>query len=266
MNKPIASKEEMYSNLETDIDSLDLENERLIIRGEDLCDLMEGMDFVEVIYRTLLAKRPSESEKRLFNASLISFHAGFKAYAPTILFPRIAASVGAPVAQALASGYAAGGNLHVGAVESSMNKYLSLEGKVGENVYDDTRRIIGDDIDANMRVFGFGHPLFVKDPRPESLRGLAERLNYCSDYLTMYDAIRDELYEQKGKNPNVDGINGAILLSMGFRPEHGVGLFLFSRTIGMLAHVSEELNRPGWSAFNALVGQYVPDAESGQKN
>jgi hypothetical protein len=59
-------------------------------------------------------------------------------------------------------------------------------------------------------------------------------------YIDVYDGVVGCMSEQKGVPPNVDGITGAILLSLGFQPQHGTGLFLLARTAAMLAHVVEE--------------------------
>jgi len=245
-----------FAKFETQIDSLDLKNEQLMIRGKNLCEMIDNHDFIDIIFYTLINKNPSSKEKRILNASLVSFHAGFEAYVPSVLFPRIAISTGSSVPQALASGFCASGPLHLGAIEETMKTYLSLEDRTSdqEDVYQKTRKIVGARIGHHERLFGFGHPIFKKDPRPQKLRDLTIDLDYSSTYLSMYDAIQDELFAQKNIYPNIDGINGAILLSLGFRTEHGVGLFLLSRTIGMLAHISEELEKPPWYAWSSIVG------------
>ena len=261
MSRRITSREKRFSKFHTDIDYLDLKNEQLVIRGKNLVSMVREMDFTDSIYHTLLQKTPTAIEKRLLNASMVSFHTGFQAYPPTILFPRIAISTGASVTQALAAGYASSGELHLGAIENAMKEYLSLERRVGEDVYADTRELSRKKINRHQMLFGFGHPLLKQDPRPAVLREVTLKCGYESKYLTMYDAIRDELYALKHKYPNIDGINGAILLSLGFKPEHGVGLFLLSRTVGMLAHISEELKRPAWSAWSSLIARYIPGME-----
>lgn len=258
MTYKISTRKERFSEFHTDIDEVDLKKEELIVRGVKLTDMIAQMDFTDAIYHTLLHKKPSEVEKRLLNASMVSIHTGYQAYPPSIMFPRIAISTGASVTQAMAAGYCSSGDLHLGAIGRTMEAYVTLDRLIIDNVYKETRKLVRRKLESHEMLFGFGHPLLKKDPRPDALREFARSLNYDSIYLMMYDAIVDELYEQKHKHANVDGINGAILLSLGFKPEHGTGLFLISRSIGMLAHISEELQRPAWYAWSSLVARNIP--------
>ena len=259
IDRSASSREERFAEFYTEIDEIDMENEQLIIRGKNLCEMINEMDIIDATYHTLLGKELSEVEKRLLNASLVSIHVGHQVYPPTIHAPRMAASTGAGVAQCLAAGFASSGELHLGAIKNTMNQYKSIETILGSsNFYDGTRKIVGEKIDLHEMIFGFGHPYMNRDPRPDALRALISKLGYETKYIIMHDAIRDELYEKKGRFSNVDGINGALLLSMGFEPEHGEGLFLISRGIGMLAHIAEEYKRPFWSAWGSLVARNMP--------
>ena len=86
---------------------------------------------------------------------------------------------------------------------------------------------------------------------------MVDKLDYKSDYLVIYDIIKEEVGKKYGINPNIDGISSAILLSLGFEPEHGTGLFLISRSVDMLAHIVEEKSRPAWDAWKSLVGRGI---------
>ena len=249
-------RDERFAAFSTEIDTVDFQKERLLIRGKDLCDLIGEGDFSSAIYHTLLNKSPSDVEKKLLNASLTSIHVGHQAIPPTIHAARVAASTRAEVSQCLAAGLCSSGKLHLGAIRQVMEQYISIEEWFdGGNVYDFTRNYVGAKLDGSEMLFGFGHPYMKKDPRPEALRDLVDKLGYVTDYIIMHDAIRDELYDRKGKSSNVDGINGAILLSLGFSPVHGEGLFLISRMIGALAHIDEEYKRPIWSAWGSLIAR-----------
>jgi citrate synthase len=253
-----------FKEFQTDIDTLDVKNEKLLIRGKNLCDMLKEGDLTDAIGHTLLDKKFSKTEKQILNATLVSLHAGFEAYAPTILFPRISSSLGSSVSQSLAAGYCASGPYHTGAIEESMKQYRHITQQYETDLYKNTRQLVKQKTTEHEKLFGFGHPLFQKDPRPETLRKLAHDLNHQSPYLEIYDAIKDELYQQTSKHPNIDGICGALLSSLEFKPEHGVGLFLMSRTIGMLAHIVEENQRPAWSAWNGLVGKGLIERENGK--
>lgn len=270
MYSPNSPRSERFSKFHTDIDEIDLKNEQLIIRGKNLCDEMIGeMDFIDTIYHTLLNKIPDAKEKKLLSASLTSIHAGHQVAPPTIHAARVAASTGASVTQSMIAGWASSGILHLGAINPTMREYLKLEKIVRpDKVYEDTRKIAGKKIKKHEMVFGFGHPYMKKDPRPDALRKLVSELEYETKYIIMHDAIRDEIYERKKKYSNVDGINAAIFLSLGFSPEDGEGLFQIGRGIGMLAHVVEEKSKKPWYAWGTLIAKNVIEGleEEIQKN
>ena len=223
-----------------DIDGADPLAEKLFVRGKDLNDLVGKITFSEAIFHVLLGKMPDEVERKLFDAVLVSFHAGFGYSTPTVLMPRLAATTGTSVAGSLAAGYSAGGSYHVGAIEEAMDMYekilSSLKGDLEEHAINYLKELMA----SGKKIHGFGHPLFKKDPRPPCLRALLHQYNFTSDYIRIYDAAEQFLSKEKDIYPNIDGVNSSILLSLGFKKNHGTGLFLLSRTSAMLAHVVEE--------------------------
>jgi citrate synthase len=229
----------------TDIDGADMLKERLYVRGKDINDLIGDFTFSEAIFHILLNRRPGETEKKIFDAVLVSFHGGFGYSPPTVLLARLSATTGTSVAHALSAGYAGGGKYHVGAIENAMTLYEDIKKTRDENltIREHVKRYITGIFEKKAILYGYGHPLFKKDPRPEKLRGVLRDSNYTSEYIEIYDAVSDFAYEKKKLYPNIDGINSAILLSLGFTKDHGVGLFLLSRTSAMLAHVVEEMTK-----------------------
>lgn len=229
----------------TDIDGADLLKERLYVRGKDINDLIGDFTFSEAIFHILLNRRPSETERKIFDAVLVSFHGGFGYSPPTVLLARLSATTGTSIAHALSAGYAGGGKYHVGAIENAMILYEDIkktkpaDTPLGEHA----RNYVHNIFNTKGTLYGYGHPLFKKDPRPEKIRGIIRNLDYMSEYIEIYDSVAETAYEEKGLYPNIDGINSAILLSLGFSKDHGTGLFLLSRTSAMLAHVVEELSK-----------------------
>lgn len=243
------------NEFETDVDYMDSNKEELYIRGKNLDDMIRSMDLIETIFHTLLKKKPDYNEKKILNAVLVSFHAGFDICPPTTMAARFSASTGADIAMALAAGYCSGGPYHVGAVKKSMEYYK----RIAEENPNDLKQYVEDSIeeklDNNLKIYGFGHPQFRKDPRPATLRGFAKELDYNTPYLEIYDIAKNKLEKEREIYPNVDGINAALLLSLGFNPEHGTALFLFSRTIGMIAHISEEMERKPFDVWYKTMGK-----------
>lgn len=228
-----------------DIDGPDLLKEKLYVRGKDINDLIGNFTFSEAVFHILLNKRPSENERKVFDAVLVSFHGGFGYSPPTVLLARLSATTGTSVAHALSAGYAGGGKYHVGAIENAMMLYEEIKKTRSEDltITEHIERYVGGIFERKEKLYGYGHPLFKKDPRPERLRDVIRDLNYTGEYIEIYDAVANFAYEKKGLYPNIDGTNSAILLSLGFTREHGTGLFLLSRTSAMLAHVVEEMSK-----------------------
>ncbi len=225
-----------------DIDGPDLLKERLYVRGKDINELIGNITFSEAIFNILLNRMPSATERKIFDAVLVSFHGGFGYSPPTVLLARLSATTGTSVAHSLAAGYAGGGKYHVGAIENAMEIYEDILRTKNEQMTmnEHVERYVIDVFERQQTLYGYGHPLFKKDPRPERLRQLLRELGYTGRYIEIYDEVARVVLERKGLYPNIDGINAAILLSMGFRKDHGTGLFLLARTSSMLAHVVEE--------------------------
>ncbi|MBN1871630.1 MAG: hypothetical protein JW800_03560 [Candidatus Omnitrophica bacterium] len=228
-----------------DIDGPDLFRERLYVRGRDINDLIGTLTFTEAIFHILLNRIPTEVERKIFDVVLVSFHGGFGYSPPTVLLSRLSATTGTSVAHALSAGYAGGGKYHVGAIENAMMLYSDIKDSMGTqlSLEEHVDKYINGLLARKETLYGYGHPLFKKDPRPDRLRSILRELNYSSEYIEIYDAVSTLAYEKKKLYPNIDGINSAILLSLGFTKEHGTGLFLISRTAAMLAHVVEEMSK-----------------------
>lgn len=243
-----ATRQPFY--LGTSIDGVNLAAEQLHVRDRNLNDMLGSTSYTQALFHILQGRLPSETEEQLFDIVLVAFHGGFGLLPPTTLVPRLVAGTGVPVAQALAAGYLASGPYHVGAVEHSMQLYSEIAalfreshpaddvtaGQLESFAFEYTSQMM----DRGETVPGYGHPLLRRDPRPTRIRRLLIEKGVESPYLEIFDGVVRCLLERKGVVPNVDGMTAAILLTLGFTPEHGTGLFLLGRTAGMLAHIVEE--------------------------
>lgn len=236
--------------LGTEIDGPNLSEEQLFVRSSDLNDLIGSVSYTEALFHILLGRLPDEGERELFDMVLVAFHGGFGLLPPTTLVPRLVAGTGVSTPQALAAGYLASGPYHVGAVEGAMILYATIfeayrsEGSTRARTSGDLEQFAYDYIvgmiERKETIPGYGHPLLRKDPRPTHTRRLLCERQLHSPYFDVFDGVVRCMQEQKGVPANVDGITAAILLRLGFRADHGTGLFLLARTAGMLAHIIEE--------------------------
>ena len=244
------SRPDLY--LGTAIDGVHLNAEQLNVRSTNLNDLIGKTTYTEALFHILQGRLPDDLERQLFDLVLVAFHGGFGLLPPTTLVPRLVAGTGVSTAQALASGFLASGPYHVGAVEQAMKLYASIlaefrgqsgaqdsnvtAGTLEQFAYDSASRRI----DSGDTIGGYGHPLLRKDPRPLHMRRLLCELGAEGVFFDIYDGVVRCMAERKGVPPNVDGMTGAILLHLGFRSEHGTGMFLLARSAAMLAHIIEE--------------------------
>ncbi len=234
----------------TKIDGPHLLAEQLFVRSTDLNELIGRVGYTEALFHILQGRLPDPEERELFDIVLVAFHGGFGLLPPTTLVPRLVAGTGVSTSQALAAGYLASGPYHVGAVEQAMGLYSRIfeayraesegrpktSGDLEQFAYDD----ISGMIDRGETIPGYGHPLLRKDPRPTHTRRVLCERGYQHPYYDVFDGVVRCMQERKGVPANVDGITAAILLRLGFRVEHGTGLFLLARTAAMLAHIVEE--------------------------
>lgn len=233
----------------TNIDGLLGRAEQLKVHDSNLNDLIGQCSFTDALFHILLGEVPTDQQRKLLDIVLVAFHGGFGLLPPTTLVPRLVAGTGVSVPQALAAGYLASGPFHVGAVEQAMKLYQQIETSYlaqqqSEKTDQDLEKFAADFVqkmmDRNETIHGFGHPFFRVDPRPVHIRRLLAEMDFQSPYLPIYDGVTRGANQRKPVQPNVDGITGVVLLSLGMGPEHGTGLFLLARTAAMLAHIIEE--------------------------
>jgi citrate synthase len=232
------------------VDWADLSTGTLYVRDKTLNSMIESFDFIEAIYHTWLHKIPTENEKKMLNAVLVSFCGGWGIVPPVVFSARLAATTRAPIAQCLAAGFSASGPAHTSAIEEIMKIYT-------EKSVADIEDYVHGRLAARERIPGFGHPVLPRDPRPQTLRKMVDELELAGEATLKFDIIQDILSSEKGIYGNIDGINGAILIDIGFaEPSYGPAFFLMGRSLSMTAHILEEYKRPPFHALNIIYPGY----------
>jgi citrate synthase len=182
---------------------------------------------------------------RVVDALLVAWHAGFGYITPTVLVPRTAIGTGVSLAQAVAAGFMASGPKHVGAAEEAMSWLKTISAQAS---HADIRQAVDHALDqpGNL-LFGFGHPLFVQDPRPPHIRALFAQWGFGGRYLEIFDVVCAHVLERKGLRPNIDFITAAALLDLGVtQARWSVGLGLCGRVAAIVAHAIERRDRPAF--------------------
>lgn len=211
--------------------------------GDDIPPALEGAhDYLDAVF-ILAGGHPLDNAatRSVFDAVMTAFHAGFGGLTPTTMAPRTAASVRASVPMSLAAGYTAAGPLHVGACEAAMQIFQKMAQQDNVMVEQAVAATLTHLQKQGMRMPGYGHPLFKRDPRVAHLRTIIHTSGLDSPYLTIFDSVACVLEERHQIYPNIDSMAAAAFLALGIAPAYGTGLFLCSRASAMVVHIQDAL-------------------------
>jgi citryl-CoA lyase len=223
-----------------------IEQNRVVIRGYHVDELMGRLGFAEAIYLLLAGELPTPAIGKMVGAILVS-SVDHGATPPSTIVARNVATTGAPLRNAVAAGVLSFGTHHGGDVEAAMrflDRGLDLieEGyslqRAADEIVDECARM-GD------RPPGFGHRLHTRDPRATRLMQLAIELELDGDHIRLMQVIERMLASKRGPKGepmpmNVDGAIAAVCGDLGLDYEFGNALFIISRVPGLIAHAHEE--------------------------
>jgi citrate synthase len=205
-----------------------------------------------MVWLMLRGDLPTPAQGRLLEAALVSA-VDHGPHAPSIAISRMAITCGLPINGAMASAINALDDIHGGAGQQCM--------ELLESIASDTRDIDEDAkvadalarfVEAHGKIIpGFGHRFHPVDPRAVRLLELLRRAedDGTVDGRHARIAVRIEQALQRGKGVpipmNIDGITAAIYCELGFPAPLGRGLFILSRSVGILAHAWEQRQQGG---------------------
>lgn len=217
-------------------------------RGHPIADLIGTSSFVDVIWLLVTGRELKSGEDRLLNAALLS-SADHGPQAPSIASARMAITCGIGLNSAIANGVNTLGDVHGGAGQQCVAVLDDMRRRIaeGEGSALEIARAV---VDAHRRtqefVPGFGHRFHTVDPRRDALLSLVEEAvaarTIDGDALECGLALETALAEGRHKPVpmNIDGATAIIYASLGCPPELARGLFVLSRSVGILAHAWEE--------------------------
>lgn len=233
-------------NISTAISDVDSGGVR--IRGYALTELMAKASFAEVLYLSLRGELPGRAAARLIDAILVSA-VDHGPNAPSIHVARAAASCGVPLATAVATGIASIGTNHGGAGEACARLLQEALADAGEargeaDLEKIAAKIVARALGSGTNLPGFGHRVYKEsDPRAEALFDLAKELGLYGDHSRLAVHVAAAIGAAKGKRLalNIDGAQAALLSDLGFQWRQVMSLFIVGRSLGLCAHVEEEL-------------------------
>ncbi len=220
---------------------------KVSIRGYPVDKLMGRISFAQAIFLVLTGEMPSPEVGKLVDAIFVS-SVDHGASPPSVLSARTAASTGAELNAAVASGVLAISRFHGGAIEEGMRLFLEISQKMElekKSMAEVVREVLDEMKEKGKRASGFGHRIHNEDPRTKKLFSLAEELNLAGRHIQIARAVEKDLAARLGKSLpiNVDGAIAAVLCDLGIPPEIGNAFFIIARVPGLVAHIHEEWTR-----------------------
>jgi citrate synthase len=232
---------------------IDIHPGEIGVRGYPIQDLIGAVSFPQMIWLMLRGELPSRAQAALLEAALVSA-VDHGPHAPSIAISRMAVTCGLGVNGAMASAINALDDVHGGAGQQCMELLAAIAARSGaaepapETVEQEIDRFIAE---HGKIIPGFGHRFHPVDPRSGRLLELvraAQRAGTVSGrYPAIALAIERALGRRKGQPipMNIDGATAVIYCELGFPPQLGRGLFILSRSVGILAHAWEQMQQGG---------------------
>jgi citrate synthase len=145
-------------------------------------------------------------------------------------------------------------DIHGGPGQQCMELYLEIDAEVeqGHDLEDAVRSALQRRRDAGVTYIpGFGHRFHPLDPRTPRLLSLVDAAaadgTVSGRFATIGRAVETAIGAGKPRPipMNVDGVTAVIYCELGFTPQLGRGVFILARSVGILAHASEQMVQGG---------------------
>jgi citrate synthase len=234
-------------------DIIDMKPGVIRFRGFPIEQLIGRVSFPQMIWLMLKGDLPSPEKGALLEAALVAA-VDHGPQAPSIAIGRMAVTCGLPLNGAMASAINVLDDVHGGAGEQCMELYAEIANLQDTGVELDAaiKQCLDAFIAANGKIVpGFGHRFHPIDPRSPRLLELvdAARKNkvVSGRFAEIGRGVEDLMQRRKGRKipMNIDGATAVIYSELGFSPALGRGLFILSRSVGILAHASEQSQQGG---------------------
>lgn len=226
---------------------IDIKPGEIGIRGYPIEQLIGSLSFPQMIWLMLRGEVPSAEQGALLEAALVSA-VDHGPQAPSIAVARMSMTCGVGINNAMASAINVLGDVHGGAGQQCMELYAAIESAAAGGTLESAVRATLDDFQVRVSkiIPGFGHRFHPRDPRSGKLLALLDAARARGDiggrYVDIARAVEEELGRRTGKRlpMNIDGATATVYCELGFPPALGRGLFILSRSVGILAHAHEQ--------------------------
>jgi citrate synthase len=211
------------------------------LRGRPVQELIGSASLVSVIWLLLRGSPAAPAEAALLEAALVA-SVDHGPQAPSIAAARMAATCGVGLNTAVATGVGMLGDVHGGAGEQFVQLLTDVLDAVPAAGLDAAvARVLTAWRARSRYIPGFGHRFHPVDPRRDPLLALVE--GAVRDGVVAGNYLGAALAVEAALAPvpmNIDGATAVIYAELGFAPPLARGLFVLSRSVGILAHAWEE--------------------------
>ena len=222
------------------------------LRGHPIEQLIGEVSFPAMIWLMLRGTFPSVAQADLLEAALVA-SVDHGPQAPSIAIARMAMTCGVGINSAMASAINVLGDVHGGAGEQALELYGAIALRLDAGV--SMEAAVGEELELHYPggsgyVPGFGHRFHPVDPRSGPLLALVDAAALQGDvsgrFASIARAIEAQLASRKAKRIplNIDGATAVVYGELGFPPALCRGLFVLSRSVGILAHAWEQWQQP----------------------
>ena len=227
---------------------IDIHPGEIAIRGYPIQELIGRVRFPDMIWLMLRGDLPTRGQSDLLEAAMVP-GVDHGPHAPSIAIARMAVTCGLPVNGAMASAVNVLDDIHGGAGQQCMELYHEIDAEAGPDgdLLAAATTCINRHREAGEKIVpGFGHRFHPVDPRTAPLFALVAKAQaegiVSGRFAAIGHAVEAALSATKKRHipMNIDGITAVIFCELGFEPELGRGLFILSRSVGILAHAWEQ--------------------------
>ena len=248
---------------------IDIHPGKIGVRGYAIQDLVGTVSFPQMIWLMLRGELPTPAQARLLEGALVA-SVDHGPHAPSIAIARIAASTGLDLNNVMASAVNVLGDVHGGAGQQCMELYekIAANPKAESDLAGAVDAALAEFVAAHGKIIpGFGHRFHPVDPRCAPLFAMVEAARrdgaVTGRYAEIGHAVEAGILRRTGKPipMNIDGVTAVIFCELGFPAPLGRGLFILSRSVGILSHAWEEMSRG--SRMKGPMPKSIPYTYSG---
>lgn len=231
---------------------------RVWVRGYDLTEELVGkITFTQMTSLMLLGRLPSASEARMIDA-LLTILVEHGMVGNVVAARLVYHSAPEAIQGAVAAALLAAGSVHLGSSEwaaKMLEEALPRESQAAD-LASVARTVVERHEAARARIPGIGHRTHAEgDPRAEKLFAIARETGVFGRYSQLIREISRIAEERRGRRlpVNVTGAIAAIALDMGLPWQITKAFALIGRTLGVMAHIGEEIRNPMAPKIDACI-------------